>query len=295
MIYVRTLMAVACLVLSAPMAVAQDKFFDSHGVKIRYVESGSGAPMVLLHGAGGSLETWIDTGRFADLAASYHVIAFDLRGHGRSGKPHDPKQYGAEMALDVVRLLDHLNIERAHIVGYSLGAIVTAQLLTLNPERFLTATLVAGAGRFEWNDELARAAEQEASERERDCNSRSLTTRLAPPGQPPSEADLKARSAACFANPDNDRFAMAALARSRADQVFTTAKAAAVKVPTLGIVGTLDPNLAGLQTLKTLRADLRLVSVEGATHGGDRGILRRPELLITIREFLAAHRQTSSR
>lgn len=302
-----TFAVIACLVLSSPLAFAQDKFFDSNGVKIRYVESGSGPPMVLVHGFGNTVETWMNAGRFGDvakssnagpfddLAKSYHVIAFDLRGHGKSGKPHDAKQYGPELALDVVRLLDHLRIPRAHIVGYSLGANITSQLLTLRPDRFLTATLIASSGRFAENDQTVRGAAQEASEIERECISRSLVLRLAPPGQPPSEEELRARSAACFADPEYDRFAVAALARGRPGEVFTPAQASAVKVPTLGIVGTLDPNRARLEALKKLRADLKLVAVEGATHAGDRGILRRPELTVAIREFIASRRETASR
>src|SRR5262245_60119497 len=172
---------IACLVLSASFAIAQDKFFDSKGIKIRYVESGSGPPMVLVHGFGNTVETWmnatrfgdeaksLNAGPFGDLAKSYHVIAFDLRGHGKSDKPHDAKQYGPELALDIVRLLDHLHMPRAHIVGYSLGANVTSQLLTLRPDRFLTATLIAGSGRFSENDPTVLGAAQEASEIEREC------------------------------------------------------------------------------------------------------------------------------
>jgi pimeloyl-ACP methyl ester carboxylesterase len=248
-----------------------------------------------LHGLGGSLETWTQTGRLQELAAEYRVIAFDARGHGKSGKPHDPKQYGREMGLDVIRLLDHLGIARAHIIGYSMGGFITSQLLTLHPERFLTATLVAGAGRFDWTAEQEQGAEQEAVERERECVSRTLIYRLAPLNEPkPTEGDIKARSAACLADPNQDRFAVAALTRARRDQVISRVRVSAVHVPTLGIVGNLDANEAGLQELKKMRPDLKLVVVNGATHGGDRGILRRSEFMEALREFLATHRQSSS-
>ena len=117
-------------------------------------------------------EIWASNGIFQDLSRDHRVIAFDLRGHGESGKPHDPARYGREMALDIIRLLDHLGIRRAHVVGYSLGAILASQLLTLHPERFLSATLIGGAGRFEWNTELDRQADGDASEMERECISR---------------------------------------------------------------------------------------------------------------------------
>jgi len=71
------------------------------------------------------------------------VIAIDARGHGKSGKPADAKAYGAEMGQDIVRLLDHLKIPRAHIVGFSMGAIIVGHLVTTNPDRFISATFVA--------------------------------------------------------------------------------------------------------------------------------------------------------
>lgn len=284
--------AVLCLVLAPGVSFAQDKFFDSNGVTIRYVEQGNGEPIVLLHGIADSLEIWVRRNVFQNLATDYRVIAFDARGHGKSGKPHDPKRYGREMALDTVRLLDHLGIRRAHVVGYSMGGRLTSQLLTLHPDRFLTATLVAGVSAFRWTPEAARRAEQEASEREQECVSRTLIFNQF--RDKPSEEDIKARSAACFADPNQDRFAIAALTRSRADQVITPAQAAAVTVPTLGIVGSLDPQTAGFERLKKLRPSLKLVVIDGAVHAGDHGILTRPEFIAALREFIAANR-TSSR
>ena len=95
------------VLLSVP-ALAQDQFFDSKGVRIRYVVQGEGEPVVLMHGNGGRLEAWVDTGVMPNLARSYRVIAFDARGHGKSGKPHETSAYGREMGLDAIRLLDHL-------------------------------------------------------------------------------------------------------------------------------------------------------------------------------------------
>ena len=99
-----------------------DKFFDSNGVRIRYLEQGAGQPLVLLHGQGNNVDAaWVRTGVLANLSKDHRVIAMDLRGHGKSGKPHEAQAYGEELGLDVIRLLDHLRIERAHILGYSLG------------------------------------------------------------------------------------------------------------------------------------------------------------------------------
>ena len=92
------------LMLAASSLPAEDRFFDSAGIRIRYVEQGSGPVVVLLHGYGGSSKAWFDSGIFANLAQDHRVIALDLRGHGLSGKPHDPKAYGDEMGLDVIRL-----------------------------------------------------------------------------------------------------------------------------------------------------------------------------------------------
>ena len=118
----------------AAPAFGEDKFFDSNGVKIRYIDEGTGEAVLLVHGNRGNLDsTWIDSGVLANLKHNYRVIAFDLRGNGKSDKPHHPEAYGVEMTTDAIRLLNHLNITRAHIVGYSFGSGIVAKLLTLAP------------------------------------------------------------------------------------------------------------------------------------------------------------------
>ena len=282
--------AITWLVLATPMtSLAQDQFFDSNGVRTRYRDSGSGEVVVLLHGNGGSLQSWLDSEVLPNLERDYRVVALDARGHGKSGKPHEPSSYGREMGLDVVRLLDHLDVARAHIVGYSMGASITAQLLTTHPDRFITATLGGAAGRFRWTAEDAARTEREAAEKERDCVSRSQIHRLAPLGEPkPSDEEIRQRSAACMADPNQDRYALAALHRALGEQAFTPAEAAAVKVPTLGIVGSLDPYLSNFRELQQLRPDMSLVVVENASHGGETGAMRRPEFVAAVREFIAA-------
>jgi pimeloyl-ACP methyl ester carboxylesterase len=292
---VAALAAVAAALAFAPsVGAAQDKYFDAGGVRLRYVEQGAGEPVVLVHGFTNTADIWSANGITQDLARNYRVIAFDMRGHGKSDKPHDAARYGREMGLDIVRLLDHLGIQRAHIVGYSMGGHVVSQLLTLRPERFLSATLVAGSGRFGWDAVQAREAEQDASEMEHECISRSLMARLAPPGVAlPPDDSLKVISAGCRRS--QDPLALAAVTRSRADHAMTPAAAAAVTVPTLAIVGTDDPMKAGLDALVRLRPSVRLVVVEGATHAGARGVLGRPELIAALRGFLSAHAASPSR
>ncbi len=123
--------ALVCLA-SAPAFAADDgKYAEFDGVKIHYIDRGKGEPIVLLHGGTSSLDSWVRTGVVANLEKDFRVIAFDARGSGRSSKPHDPKAYGRQQALDVPRLLDALKLDRAHIVGFSLGSSTVAQLLTL--------------------------------------------------------------------------------------------------------------------------------------------------------------------
>ncbi|MBI3838057.1 MAG: alpha/beta fold hydrolase, partial [Planctomycetia bacterium] len=102
-------LALCALLLTTARTFALDDFFDSNGVKIHYIVEGQGESVVLIHGFTASIQPqWGLPGIIKALSKDYQVIALDNRGHGRSDKPHDPKQYGAEMINDVIRLMDHV-------------------------------------------------------------------------------------------------------------------------------------------------------------------------------------------
>jgi pimeloyl-ACP methyl ester carboxylesterase len=112
--------------------------FNSDGVDIAYIDEGSGDPVLLIHGFASNVNTnWVDTGWVKTLTgAGYRVVAYDNRGHGQSAKLYDLEAYGAPiMAEDARRLLDHLGIARAHIIGYSMGARIAAFLAMAHPAR----------------------------------------------------------------------------------------------------------------------------------------------------------------
>jgi pimeloyl-ACP methyl ester carboxylesterase len=122
--------------------------FESDGVRIAYIDEGEGEPILLIHGfASNVTANWIDPGWVRTLTeAGRRVIAFDNRGHGRSEKLYDPGRYGAPlMAEDARRLLDHLGIARADVMGYSMGARIATFLVLAHRERVRSAIL-AGAG-----------------------------------------------------------------------------------------------------------------------------------------------------
>jgi pimeloyl-ACP methyl ester carboxylesterase len=122
--------------------------FDSDGVRIAYIDEGQGEPILLIHGFASNVATnWINPGWVSALsAAGRRAIAYDNRGHGESEKLYDPATYGAPaMAEDGRRLLDHLGIERADVMGYSMGARIAAFLSLAHPER-VRSVIFAGLG-----------------------------------------------------------------------------------------------------------------------------------------------------
>jgi pimeloyl-ACP methyl ester carboxylesterase len=124
------------------------RFFDSDGVRIAYVDEGAGEPILLIHGFASSIKyNWIDPGWVRTLtAAGRRVIAYDNRGHGASAKLYDQAAYGAPtMAEDARRLLEHLKIPRADVMGYSMGARITA-FLALNHPDMVRSAVFGGLG-----------------------------------------------------------------------------------------------------------------------------------------------------
>jgi pimeloyl-ACP methyl ester carboxylesterase len=263
---------------------AEDQFFDSNGVKIRYVVEGKGEPVLLIHGFIINLEAnWKQPGIIKGLSKDYQVIALDNRGHGKSDKPHDPKKYGLEMAEDAVRLLDHLQIKKVHIVGYSMGAVITAKLLATHPDRFLSATLGGHGGLREgadisFYDKLADSLEQGKG-------LGLMITRLTPPGQPPpTDEQIKTINAMLLAT--NDPKALAAVVRGFKDLAVSWDKLEANQVPTRALIGEQDPLKKGVDELKGKMANLTITVIKEADH---RTAFGKPEFIETLQKFLEEH------
>ena len=125
------------------------KFFSSDGVDVAYVdlpaeEPDRDEPILLIHGfASNHRVNWIDPRWATTLTRDRRrVVAFDNRGHGRSAKLYDPAAYATErMARDAANLLDHLEIERADVMGYSMGARIGAFLALAQPARVRSLVL----------------------------------------------------------------------------------------------------------------------------------------------------------
>lgn len=123
-------------------------FFDSTGVRIYYESVGAGRPVVLVHGLTSSIQqNWRRPGIVDALVkAEFRAVTLDCRGHGKSDKPYERGAYsGTQMGDDVIALMDHLSIDVADLVGYSMGGAIATSLLTRCPAR-LRRVVIAGVG-----------------------------------------------------------------------------------------------------------------------------------------------------
>jgi pimeloyl-ACP methyl ester carboxylesterase len=131
----------SALLLCCQWAVAQEpvspsgKFATVNGAKIYYEEYGQGEPLILLHGFGGTASAWKDF--IPEYAKQYHVIAWDMRGHGRSTNPDTSQVFlHATAARDLLALMDQLKLKKVKIMGHSSGGIVILIAATQQPDRF---------------------------------------------------------------------------------------------------------------------------------------------------------------
>lgn len=116
--------------------------FQSDGFDLAYEIYGEGPPVVAVHGFGSNgIVNWVATGWVETLTgAGYSVITLDNRGHGESQKLYEAERYDArEMARDVANLIDHLGHEKVALIGYSMGARISAFVCIQNPEKIACA------------------------------------------------------------------------------------------------------------------------------------------------------------
>ncbi len=120
------------------------------GVELSYDVAGEGEPILLLHGSALSRAIWRGFGYTKALRGDYAVITMDLRGHGRSGKPHAQSAYAMDVLVaDALAVLDAVGAPKAHMGGYSVGARIAFSLAVAAPERLLSLTTLAGTYRIQ--------------------------------------------------------------------------------------------------------------------------------------------------
>lgn len=112
-------------------------YASNQGVQIHYEVAGKGDPVLLVHGMFLNWKTWRDYGFVETMKDEYRLIMVDVRGHGRSDKPHDPKLYEELLLVaDLAAVLDDLDVAKAHYLGYSMGGWIGFAAAKYAPDRF---------------------------------------------------------------------------------------------------------------------------------------------------------------
>jgi pimeloyl-ACP methyl ester carboxylesterase len=226
--------------------------FRNGDVEIAYLDEGEGEPILLVHGFASNKEVnWVIPGWVSTLKSDgRRVIAFDHRGHGQSTKLYDVAAYGVDkMALDAVALLDHLNIGRADVLGYSMGGRVTGQLASAHGGRVRSA-VIGGIG-----IRLCEAG----------FNSEKIAEALEAPNAD-GIADAHARGFRMFAlQTKSDMRALAACMRNN-NRTISREAAASIRLPVLVATGTEDTIAGSGDELGALIPGSKVLNIPGRDH-----------------------------
>jgi pimeloyl-ACP methyl ester carboxylesterase len=243
-----------------------------NGIEIDYEVTGTGPVVLLGHGYGSTHHMWDDQHRA--LADRWRVVSWDMRGHGETDSPSDPKQYSAALIVaDMRALLQHLGVERAIIGGLSLGGYVSLAFALAHPE-MTQALVICDSGPGYRNAEARAQWNQRAQERAASLESKGLDalTRRSKETQ-----QAVHRSAQGLAH------AARGMLSQEGSQVIDGL--ASIRVPTLVIVGDQDqPFVAPSEYMAKKIAGARLAVIPGAGHSSN---LDQPEIFNRVlREFL---------
>jgi pimeloyl-ACP methyl ester carboxylesterase len=240
-------------------------YADVNGLHLYYETYGEGSPLVLLHGGMLTIDLNFAT-LIPTLAKKHRVIGVEMQGHGRTAdidRPITP----ANLASDVVALLDVLGIERAHVMGHSMGGAVTIELGVHHPDRVLSLVPVSASVRPEgMHSDLA------------DPSRYAESTRM-PTAQ--DFAEFAEAYRRLSPHPEHFDEFLAALSSSNADlQGWTDEQLAGITAPTLIVQGDHDfVTVEHAALMLELIPGAQLAVLPGTTH---MQATRRPDLLLPL-------------
>lgn len=288
-----TIITQLVLLISFSGFAQQSAFFHSGDVKIHYKTAGAGEPVILIHGFTDNMEICfeetipsLEMSFMERLSKNYQAIAVDARGHGLSDKPTAPEQYGDAMVEDIINLMDHLHLEKAHVVGYSMGGFIVGKLLHAYSNRVLSAVMI-GAGPVlpnAWQQEhplhmLCTSTAKDLSSKQ---NMNSLLTYFWPSQEPVfSEDSLHALSQQIL---EGQNVAALSSCIERMPELFALENASAISetITVHAIFGEDDPFAKLWQTEDSL-ADNSIQIIPKANH---MDILSNPSCLLAVEHFL---------
>jgi pimeloyl-ACP methyl ester carboxylesterase len=264
-------------------------YFNSNGVRIHYTIEGKGEPVILIHGFAVNPDlNFRREGITKALSNKYQVISLDLRGHGLSGKPHDPKQYGLEMGEDVIRLMDHLKIRKAHVAGYSLGGFITLKLATTHPDRLITAGILGSGWESPDNSAFLKALPKLGDDLKSGKAIGPLVSAIGPERKNPGM--FHTLWVKLMTGYFNDKEAIIAMLPGLPEYAITEQDIRRIHVPLCGIVGSEDPFIVSSNALKGVAPDYTQTVIEGADHM--RAPMRK-EFVTALMSFLNSHKSDS--
>jgi pimeloyl-ACP methyl ester carboxylesterase len=257
-------------------------FANNSGVKIHYEVEGEGPTILMQHGFAATCWTWRDFGYAQELSKNFKCIRVDARAHGESDKPHDPALYRPEIvASDYTAILDMLDIEKCHYIGYSMGARIGLSCLARYALPRLNSLILGGVGLYRTHQPITPRPQDGFSKMLEEAVEKGMDVWLAYREKMVGKLTeaQKARQLA------NDPRALLIMQKALSEWPGAEDILPDLKIPVLIFVGDADPAYAGAKEGAAKLPDATFVTVPGMNH--DQALMHSELVIPYLKAFLA--------
>jgi pimeloyl-ACP methyl ester carboxylesterase len=254
----------------------------NQNVRIHYELEGQGPPLVLQHGASGSLKDWYDLGYVKELGKDYKLILVDARGYGMSDKPLGAAAYRAEViAGDYAAILKDLKIEKANYFGYSMGAGIGFKAIARYTLARFSSLVLGGGNPFNPRTEVEKQQAQQTAVGSQKALEESMEAymRFLEKSNGPTPPERRAHGLA------NNHWSLLAFNKARSDWPGADDILKNIAVPCLVYAGEKDAACAKAKEAAALMPRATFVSFPGFNHG--QCYFQSEVVIPHIRKFLA--------